>query len=186
MKKILVTGSGGYIGRHVVKRLLDKGYDVIAADLCNNGVDNRAMKMSVSVLSSIEDPYAFFGEPDICIHLAWRNGFVHNADSHIADLSAHFVFLKKLIDSGISGLAVMGTMHEVGYWEGAIDENTPCNPLSLYGISKNTLREALLRSGNAPYSGAIFNPFLEINSSTCSPNDLGIPVETLIIPVYFS
>ena len=145
MKKILVTGSGGYIGRHVVKLLLDKGYEVIAADLRNDDVDARAIKVNVSVFTDVEDPYAYFGKPDICIHLAWRNGFVHQADSHISDLSAHFVFLKKLIDSGISGLAVMGTMHEVGYWEGAIDENTPCKPLSLYGIAKNALREALLR-----------------------------------------
>ena len=32
-------------------------------------------------------------------------------------------------------------MHEVGYFEGAIDENTPCNPLTYYGIAKNTLRQ---------------------------------------------
>ncbi len=35
----------------------------------------------------------------------------------------------------------MGTMHEVGYWEGAIDETSPCAPASLYGISKNSLRQ---------------------------------------------
>lgn len=38
----------------------------------------------------------------------------------------------------------MGSMHEVGYWEGAIDENTPCNPLSQYGIAKNALRQSLM------------------------------------------
>ena len=27
-------------------------------------------------------------------------------------------------------------MHEVGYWEGAIDEHTPCHPASMYGIAK--------------------------------------------------
>ena len=37
----------------------------------------------------------------------------------------------------------MGSMHEIGYWEGAIDENTPCNPLSQYGIAKNALRKSL-------------------------------------------
>ena len=37
----------------------------------------------------------------------------------------------------------MGSMHEVGYWEGAIDEDTPTNPESLYGIAKNSLRESL-------------------------------------------
>ena len=38
----------------------------------------------------------------------------------------------------------MGTMHEIGFWEGAVDENTPCNPLSQYGIAKNALRQSLL------------------------------------------
>ena len=34
-------------------------------------------------------------------------------------------------------------MHEVGYWEGMIDEKTPCNPMSQYGIAKNALRQSL-------------------------------------------
>jgi dTDP-6-deoxy-L-talose 4-dehydrogenase (NAD+) len=144
MKKVLVTGSGGYIGRHVTKEFLDHGYEVIAADLNNDNVDPRATKINTSIFSDIEDPYTYFGSPDICVHLAWRNGFVHNAPTHMQDVSAHFTFLKKLIDSGISRVAVMGTMHEVGYWEGAIDENTPCKPLSLYGIAKNALRESVL------------------------------------------
>lgn len=38
----------------------------------------------------------------------------------------------------------MGTMHEVGYWEGAIDEHTPCNPQSQYGIAKNAMRQSLM------------------------------------------
>ena len=48
-----------------------------------------------------------------------------------------------LIDNGLPIIACMGTMHEVGYHEGAIDENTPCNPLSNYGVSKNQLRQDL-------------------------------------------
>ena len=37
MKKILVTGAAGYIGRHVVKTALDMGYQVIAADFAFKG-----------------------------------------------------------------------------------------------------------------------------------------------------
>lgn len=40
-------------------------------------------------------------------------------------------------------MLIMGSMHEVGYFEGQIDENTPTNPISLYGIAKNALREAV-------------------------------------------
>lgn len=48
-----------------------------------------------------------------------------------------------MVASGIKQLAVMGTMHEVGYHEGAVVEDTPTNPISLYGIAKNTLRQTL-------------------------------------------
>ena len=50
-----------------------------------------------------------------------------------------------MIDGGLKQLAVMGTMHEVGYWEGAIDENTPCNPISMYGIAKDALRRSMVQ-----------------------------------------
>lgn len=43
MKKVLVTGAGGYIGRHVVSRLLqEEGVQVIACDLSLQNVDERA------------------------------------------------------------------------------------------------------------------------------------------------
>ena len=83
-------------------------------------------------------------KPDVCIHLAWRDGFVHNSLNHLGDLSAHFKFLTSMITGGLKHLVVMGTMHEVGYYEGAIDEDTPCNPLSMYGIAKDALRKAML------------------------------------------
>ena len=84
------------------------------------------------------------------VHLAWRNGFVHNADTHITDLPSHYNFIKKMVDAKLPQLVVMGTMHEVGYWEGAINGDTPTNPTSMYGIAKNTLREAayLLTKGS--------------------------------------
>lgn len=40
--KILVTAANGYIGRHVVKALLDKSAEVIACDIVCNDVDERA------------------------------------------------------------------------------------------------------------------------------------------------
>ncbi len=50
-KKVLVTGANGYIGRHVVKSLLDMGHEVIAADFVFDGVDERALKSEVSLFS---------------------------------------------------------------------------------------------------------------------------------------
>lgn len=142
--KVLVTGANGYIGRHVVSALLDKGHEVTACDLRVSDVDSRAKVIEGNLFGDVDDIFEHLGAPDVCIHMAWRDGFVHNSPNHIGDISSHYKFLTSMIDGGLKRLAVMGTMHEVGYWEGAIDENTPCTPLSMYGIAKNTLRQAML------------------------------------------
>ncbi|MDD3277373.1 MAG: NAD(P)-dependent oxidoreductase [Lachnospiraceae bacterium] len=142
--KYLVTGANGYMGSHVVKELLDHGHEVYAADVRYDSVDERAVCLQENIFSGEEDIFQKLKEPDICIHLAWRNGFVHNADSHILELPSHYLFVKNMIAGGCKHLVVMGSMHEIGYWEGAIDENTPANPKSLYGVAKNSLRQLSL------------------------------------------
>ncbi len=140
--KILVTGANGYLGQGIVKKLLDDGYEVIAADLSTEHIDKRALKVSCD-LFKVQDPYKYFSLPDILLHLAWNNGFVHNSDSHILELPQHYLFLKNMIDSGISRLCIMGTMHEIGFYEGSIKEDTPCFPQSNYGVAKNALRQSI-------------------------------------------
>ena len=138
--KILVTGANGYLGKGVVKQLLDDGIEVIATDFNDNFIDRRA-QIILGNLFEVSDPYNYFNKPDILLHMAWRDGFVHNSINHINDLPLHVDFLHKMIKSGIKQVCVLGSMHEIGFYEGSIDENTPCNPESLYGISKNALRD---------------------------------------------
>lgn len=151
--KVLVTGANGYLGKGIVKQLLDDGIDVVATDIRDNLIDKRA-KIVVANFFDLEDPYDYFGKPDVLLHLAWRNGFVHYSPTHIADLNSHYEFVTKMIDAGIREVAVMGSMHEIGFFEGSINENTSCNPQSLYGISKNALRQLLTLKCNE--KGCIF------------------------------
>lgn len=141
MKRVLVTGAGGYIGRHVVDALLERGFDVIAADLNIDQVNEKTTRVSVDLFSGELDIYQKLGSPDVLIHMAWLDGFVHNSFRHIEYLPKHYTFLKNMLSGGVSQISIMGTMHEIGYFEGEIGENTPSNPLSLYGIAKNALRQ---------------------------------------------
>lgn len=142
MKKILVTGAGGYIGRHIVTELLNMGANVIATDLYVDNIDNRATIIKADIFSGNKDLYKELDSPDVVLHMAWKDGFIHNSDAHMEYLSKHYQFIKNMVESGLKHLAIMGTMHEIGYYEGAIDENTPSNPISMYGIAKDALRKS--------------------------------------------
>ena len=138
--RVLITGVNGYIGRHVAAFLLNEGHEVLGADLRFDDLDSRIIRVEEPIFSGAEDIFEKMQKPDVCIHLAWRDGFVHSADSHILDLPNHYTFIKNMLKGGLKRIAVMGSMHEIGYWEGEIGPDTPTNPKSNYGIAKNALR----------------------------------------------
>lgn len=141
--RIAITGANGYIGSSLVKKALDLNYEIIAVDIDNTYIDDRAEYIKVNIFDDTENLYDKMGRPDVLIHLAWRKGFIHNDMAHLEDIDKHYRFIVKMIDCGVKYVSIMGSMHEIGYYEGKIDEDTPCNPLSLYGIGKNALRQSL-------------------------------------------
>lgn len=140
--KILVTGANGYLGRGIVNQLIADGIDVVATDF-TNPTDYDGNNFIATDLFSVENPYEYFGKPDVLLHLAWRDGFVHNSKNHILDFPKHVTFVEKMAEAGTKRIAVMGSMHEIGFHEGSINENTICRPMSYYGIAKDALRNAV-------------------------------------------
>lgn len=145
MSTVVVTGAAGYLGPHVVTALLDRGHDVIAAVRPGKGggLDPRAKVIEADILAADFTPEVWGPTPHAVVHLAWKDGFRHNSAAHMSQLSAHFNLLTSLADHGVARIVALGTMHEVGYWEGAIDAETPTAPLSQYGIAKDALRRSL-------------------------------------------
>lgn len=81
--KILVIGANGYLGTGVGKQLCDDGQTVVAA--CHSRTDIVDIRAEIKQcdIYDIDNPYEYFGKPDVLLHMAWRNGFVHNDYSHL-------------------------------------------------------------------------------------------------------
>ena len=87
--KILITGSSGFIGFHLSKKLLDKGHKVYGYDSMNNYYDVKLKKARYNILkkyknfsfsknklenkNSLEKVFKKF-KPKIVIHLAAQAG----------------------------------------------------------------------------------------------------------------
>lgn len=54
--------------------------------------------------------------------LTGGDSYLSLSDSHINNLAMHHKFLKNMFESRICRITVMGSMHEVGFYEGSIDE----------------------------------------------------------------
>lgn len=142
--RFVVTGAGGYLGPHVVAALADRGHEVLAVVRPGSSAvtDPRAIRVEADILASDFDVRTW-GSLQGIVHLAWQDGFTHNSPAHLGQLSAHYRLLTAAAEAGCPRIVALGTMHEVGYWEGAITADTPTNPLSQYGIAKDALRRAL-------------------------------------------
>lgn len=75
MSRVLVTGGAGFIGSHLVKRLIEKGHEVTAIDNLERGKlefveNNKSLKLIVCDLTNYEIMQQFFENKDIVIHLA--------------------------------------------------------------------------------------------------------------------
>lgn len=145
--KILVTGATGFIGQHVVSTLLADGQKVIATS------SNEEKAKTFDWYSEVDyvefdyhkeslDYYNYFGKPDALIHLAWNGLPNYNEPFHIEEnLPVNCRFLKSFIKNNIGKLVVSGTCYEYGMQDGCLPESCCTQPVTQYGLAKDTLRK---------------------------------------------
>ena len=142
-----MTGANGYIGSHVMEELLrhPMEFSVVAAvrSSTNLPAGSSFVPFDFNLDARREDLFTHMGCPDICIHLAWRNGFLHNSMSHLEDFPNHFLFLKNLMEHGTRQFVVAGSFREYGSVNGMVDASAVVNPDNYYMLSKLMLKNAL-------------------------------------------
>ncbi|WP_285905653.1 NAD-dependent epimerase/dehydratase family protein [Pseudodesulfovibrio pelocollis] len=144
--RVFVTGATGFIGRHVVSSLLERGISVVAAGRDRDKLDTAEWDGDVERVHFDmdrlpNDLWERIHKPTHCIHLAWPNLSSYMDESHLAQslpLSRRLLF--RLIDYGLRRLVVAGTCLEYGMVEGELAETLEPQPKNPYAEAKNRLR----------------------------------------------
>jgi len=148
MSSVVITGAGGFLGRHLLAALLRRGFMVHAlgrgavlqtlpAQVRWHRVDLLNRTSTRAVLGSIR--------ADGLIHLAWEtaHGGYWQSAKNLDWTAASLNLLLDFQGSGGRRAVIAGSSAEYD-WSGASaldEERTPLRPASLYGHSKNALRE---------------------------------------------
>jgi dTDP-6-deoxy-L-talose 4-dehydrogenase (NAD+) len=148
-KRILVTGSTGYLGSKIVKKLLADNYSVIATGIENKEDVSHAWKSDVEYIqcdiNREHDNYLnIFHKPDILIHLAWEGLPNYKNLFHFEkNLPLQYRFLKNIISHGLTDITITGTCFEYGLKNGCLSEDIETSPVTAYGLAKDALRKFL-------------------------------------------
>lgn len=170
MERILITGGAGFIGHHLVNKLLSqRQYRIIVVDNLSTG-RKRNLFSGKSKRVAISTPFSFYEEDilnkdmifnifshenvDTCIHLAAKTSVSDSIKNPYCTLYVNVVGTLNILEAcykyGVknfifaSSAAVYGEPQKL-----PVSEEDPLRPLSTYGASK-IAGEALVSSyGNA-------------------------------------
>lgn len=148
-KKILVTGATGFIGRHCLPALVDKGFEVHAVSSRGAQIPNlhshKADLMNPDATAGLLRELA----PTHLLHLAWyaEPGLFWSARENLSWVAASLNLYRAFVDNGGQRMVAAGTCAEYDWNYSVLDEcETPIIPATLYGVSKAALHSVLARA----------------------------------------
>ncbi|MBU6232972.1 MAG: SDR family NAD(P)-dependent oxidoreductase [Acidobacteria bacterium] len=181
-RRALVTGGAGFIGSHVVDRLLAEGHEVLVVDNLSTGRLSNLESASrhpqftflhadITSTESVDAVEQF--RPDVVFHLAAQADVRVSVANPVFDATVNIIGSLRVIEAAVKGgaqrivaAASGGTLYgEVDPSDLPISESMPWQPLAPYGISKKVMID-YLRSAQAIYGiettslalGNVFGP----------------------------
>jgi UDP-glucose 4-epimerase len=166
-KRILILGSEGFIGSHLIKHFSRPDYEVMGCDLFETPLSaGHYVYIKVSRLSPEWESVFTINQPDICINAAGSGNVPYSLAHPLLDFEANSLDTMRVLDVirrvlppckylHISSAAVYGNPPSL-----PIKEEVPLHPLSPYGWHK-LISEMLCREYHELYglNIAILRPF---------------------------
>ena len=160
MSKILVTGAAGYIGSKLVPILLNEGHQVTCVDTLMyeptslmQPLLNKSCDLIVEDARNEEIMKPLIEKADVIIPLACMTGAPLCNKDKLAAISINRDAVIMISKYSSPSQLIIYPCTNSGYGVGQegiyCDEETPLNPISLYGKSKVEAEKYLLEKGNA-------------------------------------
>jgi nucleoside-diphosphate-sugar epimerase len=148
MKRVLVTGATGFIGRQSLKSLCERGYTVHGLssrvvpptqfeweDIHWHQADLRNLPGLSNLIETIR--------PTHLLHFAWNTepGKYWTTPENLTWVQSSIEILKCFTQSGGQRVVIAGTCAEYDWRYGfCVEGQTPLFPATLYGVSKHALQ----------------------------------------------
>ena len=142
---VLVTGATSFLGRHIVKALLEDGHTVYATvrkdsprlETLSSFKNLRIITFSLG--DSTENLAKQIASIDCCIHLAWAGtteATRNDPSVHQKNVEDSLDLMKMTASCGCKRFIFAGSQAEYGIHKDLISESSSCNPVSEYGKYK--------------------------------------------------
>lgn len=153
MEKVLITGSSGFIGSHLLRELTHNGYDVLGVDKKNSEYGHLKNNCINCDILDLEKLLLVFAEyrPDTVVHLAARTDLdeQENLEGYASNIQGTENLIKAIDEVDCVKRALFTSSQlvcRVGYIPKSDSDYQPNN---LYGESK-VLTERIVRDSNLP------------------------------------
>lgn len=151
--KVLVTGGAGFIGSHLVDRLIEEGHRVAVIDNLSTGkkenINKRAELFRMDILSPKIERLFKKERFDIVSHHAAQIDVRRSVEDPLFDAQVNILGLLNILENAVrygTKLAIFASSGGTVYGEQEAfptPEDHPTNPISPYGVSKLTSEQYL-------------------------------------------
>lgn len=144
IKKILLTGASGLIGKYAIKPLLDLDYQVWAISTSKEGLEDGVnwIKTNLLDLNNIKEVFEKV-KPQYLLHFAWDTtaGTYLESNLNFEWVQSSLEMLKHFHANGGKRAVFAGTCFEYKFQNSPLKEDGELNPTYTYSKCKNHLHD---------------------------------------------
>lgn len=142
--RIFITGGTGFIGKHLTKKLAQKGHDLFL--LSRNpdefsDIDSENIRLLKGDLSNIKEWKEKVKEfnLEVAVHLAWEGVPNYGLEVSVKNLKYGLDLFLMLAEIGCKKIISTGSCWEYGKQKGSLNEESTINPHNAFTSAKNSL-----------------------------------------------